>query len=113
VDENAAGAESGDDLIFASFESGIYVEVHSEGDSGTDSFILTVAWVRREDFTPAFDDPQCFIRQKWEAAACRGPDMPLYANYDLGTTQEEVVAADGGTWLGDGAEYDIDAGGSP
>jgi hypothetical protein len=112
VDENASSGEAGDELMFASFENGIFVEVHANGSSETAAFILTVAWVRRAEFTPAFDDPQCFVRKAWEAAACR-EDKPLHEDYDLGSDQDEWLGGPGGTWQGDGAEYILDSGGEP
>lgn len=112
IEAGAEGAEASDDLLYASFENGIFVEVHATGSTATDSFILTVAWVNRAEFTPAFGDPTCQIREAWQQAPCReGTD--LHHDYLLGEDQPEWDGAAGGLWLGDGVEYILDDDGDP
>jgi hypothetical protein len=112
VDENASGGAAGEELMFASFENGIFVEVHANGAAATDAFILTVAWVIREEFTPAFGDPTCQLKEAWAAAPCR-KDTELHSDYGLGTPAEVWDGAPGGFWEGDGVEYILDEVGDP
>lgn len=112
VDEEGSGARADEELLLAGFENGICLEVHATGSTATESFILALAWVERDEFVKAFPKPECHIRDAWEKAACRG-GTPLHSDYPLGEVQDAQDAVAGGLWEGDGIPYIEDEGGDP